>query len=116
MMPGLEQARGGYPKYTASHGAADVDSALVLNTIDHLDLLVACDAAVLRPKLEFILTPRSMQRRVPASPAMASRTETAARTFGRLRRVDARERPPQHRVKSFQLPTELARWPNGSER
>ena len=46
MMPGLEQARGGYPKYTASHGAADVDSALVLNTIDHLDLLaVACDAA-----------------------------------------------------------------------
>ena len=41
MMPGLEQARGGYAKYTASHGAADVVSALVLNTTDHLDLLHA---------------------------------------------------------------------------
>ena len=75
MMPGLEQARGGYPKYTASHGAADVDSALVLNTIDHLDLLaVECDAAGATAEARVILTPRSMQRRAPASPAMASLT------------------------------------------
>jgi predicted ATPase len=43
---GLEQARAGYAKYTAANGAADVDSALVLNTTYYLGLLaLACDAA-----------------------------------------------------------------------
>ena len=43
---GLEQARAGYAKYTAANGAADVVSALVLNTTYYLGLLaLACDAA-----------------------------------------------------------------------
>ena len=63
MMPVLEQVRGGYAKYTAAHGAADVDSALVLNTTDYLDLLaVACDAVG-----------AMAEARVYLDPAMASR-------------------------------------------
>ena len=43
---GLEQARAGYAKYAAANGAADVVSALVLNTTYYLGLLaLACDAA-----------------------------------------------------------------------
>ena len=92
MMPGLEQARGGYAKYTAAHGAADVDSALVLNTTDHLDLLaVACDAAGATAEARVYLDAAiDAAARTGLSGDGVTDSETAARTFRRLRRVDAR--------------------------
>jgi hypothetical protein len=113
MMPELEQLRGGYAKYAAAHGAADVDSALVLNTTYYLGLLaVACDAADASAERVYLDAAIDAAARTGPSGDGVTNSETAARTFRRLRQVDGDCTADAPWEGSLLLPIDLARLPS----